>query len=81
MSDPAVVAARRARRALHRGVMDEYIMVAAAREALQDIREIHRPFTRDWPGSDGRTVCVHCLGPIDWPCLTARAAYPSEELE
>jgi hypothetical protein len=54
--------------------------VAAAREALAPLKDIHRPFTRNYTGGDGRTVCHHCLGPVDWPCLTARMVYPEEEL-
>lgn len=55
-------------------------LVSAAREALAPLKDIHRPFTRDYVGGDGRTVCSHCLGPVDWPCLTARLVYAEEEL-
>ena len=85
--DPAVQAAQRA---FARIENDELTyaperakdMIAAAREALAPIREMHRPFQRvDYPGADGRTVCNHCLGPTDWPCLTARLCYTTDELE
>ncbi|KLO31900.1 hypothetical protein ABW16_01845 [Mycolicibacter heraklionensis] len=78
MSDPAVEAARRAWKG--RQIPMPPDLIVAAREALTPIRELHRPFTRDYLGGDGRTVCDHCLGPVDWPCLTARFAYASEEL-
>lgn len=47
---------------------------------LKQVRHLHRPFTRNYTGGDGRTVCNHCLGPVDWPCSTARAVYTTEEL-
>lgn len=83
-TDPAVEAAQRAWAAFDPTRTERnttvLLQVAAAREALQPIRDRHRPFTRDFPGGDGRTVCTYCLGPRDWPCLDARDAYPSEEL-
>lgn len=94
MSDPAVEAARCAwessdddisqnipYRAGEPGIWTPAPMEAAAREALKPIRDRHRPFTRDYPGGDGRTVCNHCLGPRDWPCPDALDAYTSEELQ
>lgn len=86
MSDPAVEAARRAMKRDPHGGVSLYdiaeIRVNTAREALASIRELHRPFQRvDYPGADGRTVCNHCLGPTDWPCLTARLCYTADELE
>lgn len=48
--------------------------------AMKQVRDLHRPFTRNYPGGDGRTVCNHCLGPVDWPCASARAVYSVEEL-
>lgn len=80
MSDPAVQAAQRATAASGGFVSTHDIQ--SAREALAPIRELHRPFQRvDYPGADGRTVCNHCLGPTDWPCLTARLCYTTDELE
>ncbi|ORA02131.1 hypothetical protein BST17_24790 [Mycolicibacterium bacteremicum] len=85
MSDPAIEAAKRAwsREGWGRGepqLSEGALAIAAASEALAPLRDIHRPFTRDYPGGDNRTVCNHCLGPVDWPCLTARYLYTSDEL-
>ena len=82
MTDPATEAAQRAWK------LEETawaIAVAAAREALAPIRELHRPHDRTKPPyhnpRDPHTiVCNHCLGPIDWPCLTARLIYREDEL-
>lgn len=85
MTDPAAEVAKKTWTGFAGGTFTatdpEYLaLLSAAREALAPVRDIHRPFTRDYPGGDGRTVCNHCLGPIDWPCSTARLAYSSEEL-
>lgn len=78
MSDPAAEAAQRALESHTGGVLQ---MADIAREALAPFRDRHRPFTRDYPGGDGRTVCAYCLGPKDWPCPDAVDAYTSAELE
>lgn len=86
-ADPAIEAAQRAWRDQTGSAPlgdDNYtirVRTLSAREALAPLRELHRPFTRTgYPGADGRTVCNHCLGPIDWPCATARLVYPAQEL-
>lgn len=57
-------------------------MLDAAREALKPLRELHRPLDRpiSWGNTQTERVCHHCLGPVKWPCLTARLVYSSEEL-
>lgn len=84
MSDPAIEAAQRAWDSpywhTYTACSEGSLAVAAAREALKPIRELHRPFTRDYPGGDGRTVCNHCLGPVNWPCTTAIYSYASDEV-
>lgn len=77
MSDPAAEAVNRAYES-----SDDYLrdgpMLAAAREALKPIRELHRPVSvRD------EEVCGECSNmatQIDWPCRTARLVYPEGEL-
>ena len=89
MADPAEAAAQRVldelfeqgliARALHRPT--ESVALAAAREALAPLRELHRPY--EPPGTSRSpydVVCNHCLGPRKWPCATAKLIYPSEEL-
>lgn len=53
-------------------------VVADMADKIYRVKEMHRPFVRDYPGGDGRTVCNHCLGPVDWPCLTASVVYDRE---
>ena len=85
--DPAVEAAQRAWSAEGWGgeleLSEGHLAIAAAREALAPIRNLHRPLDRSrLPYStDNRVVCNHCLGPIDWPCATARLIYPEGELK
>lgn len=80
MSDPAVEAARRAHPSDCPGCTEILGEVAAAREALAPIRELHRPV-------DGRVYryCAECYpyGSIDnteWPCATARLVYSEGEM-
>jgi hypothetical protein len=80
MNDPAIEAARRAYVARNGNLGVLMIDVAVAREALNPLRGLHSPFKRDYPGGDGRVVCNHCLGPVDWPCSTARLVYAEDEL-
>jgi len=89
MSDPAVEAALRAwikpRGAWARPHFDptnrlELALTDAAREALKPIRELHRRYATNDPRSPYDVVCNHCLGPKQWPCLTARLVYSDEEL-
>lgn len=88
MSDPAIEAANRACAELplqlHGATVRLIAKLAArrgAREALQDIRELHRPYVTNDPRSPYDVVCNHCLGPKKWPCTTALYAYSTEELE
>ncbi|AEJ93022.1 hypothetical protein FDI16_gp047 [Mycobacterium phage Shauna1] len=63
------------------------VPLAAAREALEPIRELHHPrwsncINACCSGEDCRLrdrVCEHCE--VDWPCDTAKLIYTSEELE
>lgn len=78
-SDPAVAAAFRVAEDWV-GPYDIGVGVAAAREALAPLRELHKP-TSDYSGA---SVCDHCLGDdtlsAPWPCATAKLVYPPEEL-
>lgn len=85
MTDPAVEAAQRAWDAGFPGYPRDAGLIAAAREALAPLRELHRPFDRRTsiypiPNDPHTVVCNHCLGPIDWPCATARLIYREDEL-
>ena len=80
--DPAVEAVRRVVPEAFgtRGELDSpnsvrgVLAVAAAREALKPIRELHQRVP------DGRyPKCSTCE--YDWPCATAYLIYPDEELE
>lgn len=72
--DPAVEAAIRAWNGPVTG--DPYDdMKRAAREALDPIRELHKP---DGPYGY-QTQCVACG--LMWPCNTARLIYTTEELQ
>lgn len=80
-SNPAVAAANRVHEANLGRLIGHDTVVAAAREALAPIRELHKPVLRYRTGlmEDGfYTSCDHCDG--DWPCDTARLIYTSEEL-
>lgn len=81
MSDPAVEAARKVRDGHPYCLNDHHsdsCLTDAAREALKQIRELHR---RTDAG-----VCAHCPDPADsrwgaqWPCDTAKLLYTTEEL-
>ena len=81
--DPAVEAARRANLAYApRNAQPLEQMVAAAREALAPIRDLHRPFDRPirWGSGVTEQVCNHCHGPVPWPCTTAVHVYREDEL-
>ncbi len=89
--DPAVEAAKRAIGDRHWWMtrlddseidkLSEY-GVAAAREALAPIRDLHRPFDRPirWGSGVTEQVCNHCHGPVPWPCTTAVHVYREDEL-
>jgi hypothetical protein len=98
MSDPAVAAAQRAWEAVHphgsvtlaaKAYGDDAaasIVIAAAREALKPIRELHAPH---WSNCINACCsgeqCKHrsrlCGGCDEyWPCATARLVYAEEEL-
>ena len=73
--DPAVEAARRVWARDHIGpvLAPAEAMEDAAREALKPIRDLH------WKkGPIDGPYCAHDCH--DWPCDTARLAYPQEEL-
>lgn len=83
VSDPAVEAAQRAWHA--QGVWRNLLAsqpcpspreIAAAREALTPIRELHRPAR--FEACDTGPFCPVC--DIGWPCATAKLIYTSEEL-
>ncbi|QWT30292.1 hypothetical protein OLP41_gp005 [Mycobacterium phage I3] len=74
MSDPAEEAAQRAMRKVHDYPRPNHDLIAAAREALKPIRELH------YKVPDGRyPKCSTCE--YDWPCATAYLIYTTEELE
>lgn len=87
-TDPAIGAAQRAWAAgavpWDKGGSEEAAAVAAAREALDPIRALHRPTCElggdKCPHLPGCTlsVCANCGD--DWPCVTALVCYSSEEL-
>ncbi len=79
MSDPAVDAANR----VWQSDADPTVLpsVAAAREALKPLRDLHKPVDR----GDGTKGCNHCWDcyddyPKEWPCDTAELIYSTEEL-
>ncbi|QED11197.1 hypothetical protein SEA_LOLAVINCA_6 [Mycobacterium phage LolaVinca] len=74
MSDPAEEAAQRAMRKVHDHPRPNHDLIAAAREALKPIRELHQP---RWKLS--ASICDHCRH--SWPCDTAKLIYTAEELE
>lgn len=81
MADPVIDAAQRALAGhARRDKSRQEAMEAAAREALQPVREMHRPYATNDPRSPYGVVCNHCLGPKQWPCPTARLVYSDEEL-
>lgn len=81
-ADPAIAAAQRAmsnpevEAAWIDGGND--LAIAAAREALAPLRELHQP------SDDECRCCKHCIecGSIGmgWPCDTAKLIYPESEL-
>lgn len=74
--DPAVEAAQRASARYETNGQISLQAIAAAREALRPIRELHfahRVAVDNW------TCCPHCA--VTWPCATAELIYSSEELE
>lgn len=78
MSDPAVKAAITAMFTEKEPTV-RATAIAAAREALAPIRDLHQP------ARDGAwTVCAHCSAGgsfVRWPCDTALLAYSDHELE
>ncbi len=85
MTDPAIEAARKAVNGglgFPNGPVDAFA-VQAAREALEPIRDRHRPFDRPvgFMSKETERVCTYCMGPKKWPCLDALDAYSTEELE
>lgn len=78
MSDPAKEAAKRV------GAQPNGVAAAAARRALEPIRELHQSFEIGDSTGLFSTWCAHCNDstghPSAWPCATARLVYSSEEL-
>jgi len=83
MTDPAIEAARRARYSPHYPDLPVPMWneIAAAREALKPVRELHCKCLNgvgDW-------VCAECswrdVLNIHWPCDTAKLIYSDEDLE
>ncbi|QIQ63736.1 hypothetical protein SEA_PHANPHAGIA_47 [Mycobacterium phage Phanphagia] len=80
MPDPAVEAAARAwewypvPKAIPLVVRS--VPLAAAREALEPIRELHHPIDEHGDSVEECSECRH-----RWPCDTAKLIYTSEELE
>lgn len=78
MSDPAVKAAITAIFTEKEPTV-RATAIAAAREALAPIRDLHRPTHENGQ----RAVCEHCSAGasfVRWPCDTARLAYTDREL-
>lgn len=90
MTDPAIEAAQRAWDAVTFGEPFDGF-VAAAREALKPIRELHQTITDPiwWhklhpDDPDEYTHCrcqVAATGYQLWPCATAKLIYTTEELD
>jgi hypothetical protein len=96
VSDPAVEAAQRAHAEWYPndGTVS-LISISAAREALQPIRELHKPrwdncMNACCSGEQCRNRTRLCEGGCDeyvngehdfWPCATALLVYSAEELE
>lgn len=79
MTDPAVDAAQRAYGVFIGEATERGFAIAAAREALKPIRELHRHGI--WEPT-GKPYCIHCRHrEVEWPCPTARLIYTTEELE
>ncbi|WVX88133.1 hypothetical protein SEA_LITNINMCQUEEN_77 [Gordonia phage LitninMcQueen] len=89
--DPAIAAAQRAWDARYEGRMVSAVdsaahngvgalTIAAAREALAPLRELHKPIAMC-----GVIVCIHCRtatgASASWPCSSAALLYSSSELE
>ena len=79
VTDPAIEATRRARHYRADYSWDDKVCgIAAAREALKPIRELHRP-VKQYAHPDSGLDCLEC-GKA-WPCSTALRIYSTEELE
>ena len=84
MTDPAVEASVRTHRKMLAAMgidvpqgqeMSTSWEIAAAREALAPLRELHGAV---WDDEDQMWRCEH--EGLEWPCATARLIYPGEEL-
>ena len=79
MTDPAVEAAKRVGETLPYGFFSRLTpsdLIAAAREALAPLRELHKRVTDD----GGRPGCATCGWVDGWPCSTAEHLYREDEL-
>ena len=80
MTDPAVEAAKRVGETLPYGFFSKLTssdLIAAAREALAPLRELHK-LTTDEYGRPG-LICDDC--DHDWPCPSAKLIYREDELK
>jgi len=77
MSDPAIEAAERALVATRGHGRSTICEIAAAREALNPLRELH--------SRNSENECGICAGGqgngATWPCETAKLIYTAEELK
>lgn len=87
-TDPAIEAARRADFKTPSYQEYEYgDLIAAAREALKPIRELHKPVPCCPGDACDMLLCSTCHDPhsrnlpMRWPCPTARLIYTTTELE
>jgi len=79
MTDPAVEAANRVGKTLPYGFFSKLTssdLIAAAREALAPLKELHKRVTDD----GGRPGCATCGWVDGWPCSTAEHLYREDEL-
>lgn len=73
----------------HRQMPEYGIALAAAREALAPIRDLHkRHRDLEWDGEWSAPYCQTCAHEFygdlcyqPWPCTTAKLVYSTEELE
>lgn len=77
MADPAIEAGNRVFKQFSELANPTQYTVAAAREALKPVRELHTPYTVSEPDGEW-SFCAHSHN--SWPCETAKLIYTTEEL-